>query len=185
MKKRRLIPWILCLAMLLLLCIVPVQAEGEEPEPEAANITKAFLFEPSNKAIIALYAYDGNLQTHAILHPDDVLRVRSRTGDIPMNILYFRLGMGREGWEDAPFPLTIRDAIFELRQYDRAGQLLLSGTDDKAVWLNGSQGKLYSGFTTIDASEMKGDTILAGRCQPQADGRSEGNAGDFGDRAGL
>ncbi len=68
MKKRRLIPWILCLSMLLLLCIVPVQAEGEEPEPEAANITKAFLFEPSNKAIIALYAHDGNLQTHAILH---------------------------------------------------------------------------------------------------------------------
>ena len=42
------------------------------------------------------------------------------------------------------------------------GGVILSGTDDKAVWLNGSQGKLYSGFTTIDASEMKGDAILAG-----------------------
>ena len=58
MKAKRLIPWILCLSMLMLLCIVPVQAEGEEPEPEAANITKSFLFEANGKA---LNAYSGGL----------------------------------------------------------------------------------------------------------------------------
>ena len=125
MKTRRLILCALCLA-LLLLCIVPAQAEGEEPEPEAADITKTFLFETNGKAINAYYSHDGKLVTHNIFKPDDVLHIWSRSGDIAMNILYFRLGMGREGSEDSPFPLTIHDALFEVRQYDQAGELLLS-----------------------------------------------------------
>ena len=125
MKTRRLILCALCLA-LLLLCIVPAQAEGEEPEPEAADITKTFLFETNGKAINAYYSHDGKLVTHNVFKPDDVLHIWSRSGDIAMNILYFRLGMGREGSEDSPFPLTIHDALFEVRQYDQAGELLLS-----------------------------------------------------------
>ena len=88
MNNRRLLPWVLCLSILMLLCIVPVRAE--EAEPEAEDITRNCIFEKNHSETNALYTHDRRYKTYNTYGPQDVLRVQSRNKQ-RMGTLYFRL----------------------------------------------------------------------------------------------
>ena len=90
MNKRRLLPWVLCLSILMLFCIVP--AKAEETEPEAEEITRNYTFAKNNSEINALYTHDGKLVTYNTYGPEDVLHIRPK-GDWTMHILFFRFAL--------------------------------------------------------------------------------------------
>ena len=109
MNKRRLLPWVLCLSILMLFCIVP--AKAEETEPEAEEITRNYTFAKNNSEINALYTHDGKLVTYNTYGPEDVLHIRPK-GDWTMHILFFRF--------------QTQTARMTLQQFDRQGTLLLT-----------------------------------------------------------
>ena len=113
MNNRRLLPWALCLSILMLLCIVPVRAE--EAEPEAEDITRNFTFIKNNSETNALYTHDGKYVTYNTYNPGDVLHVRAK-GNRVMGGLFFRM--------------ATQNAHMTLRQYDQQGTLLLSSDLD-------------------------------------------------------
>ena len=113
MNNRRLLPWVLCLSILMLLCIVPVRAE--EAEPEAEDITRNFTFIKNNSETNALYTHDGKYVTYNSYNPGDVLHVRAK-GNRVMSGLFFRM--------------ATQNAHMTLRQYDQQGTLLLSSDLD-------------------------------------------------------
>ena len=85
--------------------------------------------------------------------------------DMRDKVLTYDLGDGEHG---AKFGsrLTVTDATADFVNYYKnnggSGELVLSGTDTKNIWLDGSQGVTYEGFKKLDASRQTGDAILAG-----------------------
>lgn len=86
-------------------------------------------------------------------------------GDVRDKVINYDFGDGAHG---AKFGsrLTITDDTADFVNYYKSsggqGELVLSGTDAKSVWLDGSQGVAYDGFRKVDASSMEGDALLAG-----------------------
>lgn len=85
--------------------------------------------------------------------------------DIRDKVITYDFGDGAHGAKFGS-KLTITDDTADFVNYYNSGgtkgELDLSGTDDKSIWLDGSQGVAYDGFRKVDASAMAGDVLLAG-----------------------
>ena len=84
--------------------------------------------------------------------------------DVRDEVITYNMGDGSHG---AKFGdrLTITDNTADFVNYYNSGgskgELVLSGKENKSIWLDGSQGVGYDGFRRIDAQSMEGSSLTA------------------------